>query len=117
VCEDKGVHDQTVAEDYYAAMERVEQRLRIAPLAAQTDEGNDGEPLDDGERQQLLHLEEQLAEPDLSPEVRMELVDRMRQVLTHNTLPQKEEPIEQENGRRPRAPLQPSPASSWVSLA
>jgi site-specific recombinase XerD len=29
------VHDQTVAEDYYAAMERVEQRLEISPPAAQ----------------------------------------------------------------------------------
>jgi hypothetical protein len=27
------VHDRTVAEDYYAAMDRVEQRLQIAPPA------------------------------------------------------------------------------------
>ena len=41
------VHDQTVADDYYSAMERVEQRLRIALPTAQADEGKIGEPPND----------------------------------------------------------------------
>jgi len=32
-------HDQTVADDYFAAMERVEQRLEIAPKPEQKKEG------------------------------------------------------------------------------
>jgi hypothetical protein len=107
--------DRTVAEDYYAAMERVEQRLDIAPPAAPADEANSSEPLNGDEREQLLDLAAQLAEPDLSAEVRLGLVGRVRQVLNHNPPPEKKEPIEQENGRRPRAPPQPSPASSWVN--
>jgi integrase/recombinase XerC len=98
------VHDQTVAEDYYAAMDRVEQRLQITPPATEADDSRDGEALDDREREQLLDLTDQLADPDLNPEDRIELVERMRQVLNHDGLPEKEEPIEQENGRRPRAP-------------
>jgi integrase/recombinase XerC len=108
------VHDQTVAEDYYAAMDRVELRLQIAP-PAEVDESNDSQPLDDGEREQLLDLAAQLAEPNLSPEERIELVERMRQVLNHNGLPKKEDTPEQENGRRPRGPPLPSPAFPWVT--
>jgi hypothetical protein len=68
-------------------------------------------PLNGDEREQLLDLAEQLAKPDLSPEVRMNLVDRVRRVLNHNTPPEKKEPIEQEtedgHGHR-RSPLPPS---------
>jgi hypothetical protein len=109
------VHDQTVADDYYSAMERVEQRLQIAPPAAQVDESNDSKPLDDGEREQLLDLAEQLADPDLNPEEHIELVERMRRILNHNSLTEKEEPTEQEHGGRPRGPPLPSPAFPWVS--
>jgi hypothetical protein len=96
-------------------MERVEQRLEISPPAAPADEASGGESLHDGEREQLLGLAEQLAEPDLSAEVRLGLVGRVRQVLNHNPPPEKKEPIEQENGRRPRAPPLPSPAFPWVN--
>jgi len=101
------VHDQTVAEDYYAAMDRVEQRLQLAP-PAEVDESNDSQPLNDGEREQLLDLAAQLAEPNLSPE------ERMRQVLNPDGLPEKENTPEQENGSRPRGPPLPSPAFPWV---
>jgi hypothetical protein len=114
------VHDQTVADDYYSAMERVEQRLlvpargQIAPPAAATEERNDEEPLNDDERGRLLELADQLADPDLRPEARIELVERMHQVLNHNEPPEKEEPTKQENGSRPRGPPLPSPAFPWV---
>lgn len=113
------VHDQTVAEDYYAAMDRVEQRLQIAPSAAKADDGEDSEPLDDHDREQLLDLIDQLTNPDLHPEDRIELVERMRRILNHDGLPEKKEPTEQENGRRPRGrpgyPLGASPAFPWVA--
>ena len=108
------VHDKTVADDYYAAMDRVEQRLQIAPPAAATEERNDDEPLNDDERGQLLDLAGQLAAADLSPEARMELVERIRQVLNHGGTPDEDEPPEQENGRRQRGPPMPSPAFPWV---
>ncbi len=115
------VHDQTVADDYYSAMERVEQRLlvpaqgQIAPLVTPTKERNDEEPLNDDERGQLLDLADQLAAPGLSLEARTELVEQIRRVLNHNPLPEKEEPIQQENGRQPRGPPQPSPAFPWAT--
>lgn len=53
------VHDQTVAHDYYSAMERVEQRLEL--LRAPTEEQ---QQLAGSERAQLLALTAQLAEPE-----------------------------------------------------
>ncbi len=122
------VHDQTVADDYYAAMDRVEQRLfvrargQIAPPAAAMEEHNEDEPLNDDERGQLLDLADQLAAADLSPEMRMDLVERIRQVLNHSGTPDEDEPppIGQENGRRQRGPpgypLGASPAFPWVLI-
>ncbi len=117
------VHDRTVADDYYAAMERVEQRLlvpargQIAPPAAATEECNDDAALDDDERGQLLDLADQLAGPRLSAEARIDLVERMRKILNYNALPGEDESPEQENGRRPRGPhgyrLGASPAFPW----
>jgi site-specific recombinase XerD len=104
------VHDQTVADDYYSAMERVEQQLlvpargQIAPPVTPTEERNDEEPLNDDERGQILDLADQLADPDLGTEARRELVERMRQVLNHSALPDEDELPEQENGRRARRP-------------
>jgi hypothetical protein len=96
-------------------MHRVEQRLQIAPPTAEADSSKDGEPLNDDEREQLLDLAEKLADPDLSPEERIELVDQMRWVLNHDGLREKENPTQQENRRRPRAPPLPSPAFPWVT--
>ncbi|MBN1814009.1 MAG: site-specific integrase [Anaerolineae bacterium] len=109
------VHDQTVADDYYAAMERVEQRLDIALQATLTGEASKGGPLNDKDRERLLDFADQLADPDLSPQARTELVEQMRQVLGHDAQPNEDEPAKQENGRRPRAPPQPSPAFPWVT--
>ena len=78
------VHNRTVAEDYYAAMDVVEKRLEVAP----SEEERDDEPeLNDDDRAELLELASQLAEPDLSIEMRQDLVDQMRDVLNHETPP------------------------------
>ena len=100
------VHDRTVVDDYYLVMERVEQGLQIALPTTATEERNENELLNDDERGQLLALADQLAAPDLSSEARMELVERVRQVLNHNALPEEDEPPQQENGLvgTPRVP-------------
>ncbi len=115
------VHDQTVAEDYYSAMERVEQRLDVAPPTAPTAEGNGKQPLNDGEREQILDLAGQLAEPELSVELRLGLVECLRQLLDRRLPAECENtPTPNENGRWPRAPparfpqRESSPASSWA---
>jgi integrase len=70
------VHDQTVSEDYYAAMTRIEKALN---LTAETD--NPGEPLPAVKRVQLLKLVGQLAQPRLGHQMRLDLVAQMRHVL------------------------------------
>jgi integrase len=47
------VHDRTVAEDYYAAMEVVEKRLELTPLEV---EDVTQPPVNDNDRAQLLGL-------------------------------------------------------------
>jgi hypothetical protein len=71
------VHDQTVAEDYFAAMERVEQRLEIASAPEQ----NTDEVVKVQERAQLLIFAEQLAKPELCFEERISIVVELRQIL------------------------------------
>jgi len=74
-------HDQTVEQDYYAAIQRVELRLALP-------EGEKGNvTIDEDERQQLLALAEQLAKPDLSLENRLELATCMRLVLSSESFP------------------------------
>jgi integrase/recombinase XerD len=84
------VHDRTVAEDYYAAMAQIEKGLDLAVGADATD--NTGDPISAGERAQLLELASQLAVPQLDLDVRLDLVDQMRQVLQCETLEQVEGP-------------------------
>jgi site-specific recombinase XerD len=73
-------YDKTVEEDYFAAMSRVEHRLALGP------EPEPKQPLQADERDQLLALTEQLAQPDLTQQDRMNLVDIMR-VLLGGTAP------------------------------
>jgi len=72
-------HDQTVADDYYAAMGRIEQRLEIVPV----EPGDPPEP--EHENAELLSLTEQLAQPELSLEMRLLLVGQMRAILRRET--------------------------------
>ena len=55
------VHDQTVADDYYAAMTRLEERLDVSPRPVPA-----GGPREEDARPQLLELVSSLAEPELS---------------------------------------------------
>jgi hypothetical protein len=105
------VHDRTVAEDYYAAMEQLEKRKDMARQA----EDSVGPTVNESERAQLLALATQLAEPELGVGSRLDLVDQICQVLNHKAPPEEKQPIENKNGRRPRATPQPSPAFPWVA--
>jgi hypothetical protein len=70
------VHDRTVAKDYYSAMEEVERRLDVA--------GNTciaGARIGGAERGWLLTIADQLAQPMLSDEVRLNIVAQIRHVL------------------------------------
>ena len=73
-------HDQTVADDYFAAMQRVEQRLEIAPPEP-------SELVKEPEHAQLLGLVEQLAQPELCFPARLEIVDQLRQALGRLEVP------------------------------
>jgi site-specific recombinase XerD len=69
------VHDHTVAEDYYAAMARIEKSLAL------TSEADTAEPVSGDDRVCLLELADRLAAPQLGVETRLELVAQMRRVL------------------------------------
>jgi hypothetical protein len=56
------VHDRTVAEDYYAAMDVVEKRLEVIPPEK---EQNPKRQVNNDERTHLLKLATQLAKPEL----------------------------------------------------
>lgn len=71
------VHDQTAAADYYAAMAHIEARLQLGPPAAEV-----SQPVGQDERAQLLELVTCMAEPDLTPDARLDLLERMRSALT-----------------------------------
>jgi hypothetical protein len=65
-------HDQTVADDYFAAMERVEQKLEIVPV--------EQEAMEDV-KVQVVQLIERLEVPELCLEERLEIVAQLREVL------------------------------------
>jgi hypothetical protein len=71
-------HDQTVAEDYFAAMERVEQRLDIIPP---TQEDIAVEITPKPENAQVLLLAEELALPELSLDGRLAIALRLRELF------------------------------------
>jgi site-specific recombinase XerD len=74
-------HDQTVAEDYFAAMGRVEQRLEIGTASKE-------EPLEENsvvkvlEPTQLLLWVERLALPELHPQERVEIAESLKRALS-----------------------------------
>jgi len=71
-------HDQTVAEDYFAAMERVEQRLEIVPPRL---EESAVENTPKPEYAQVLVLAEELTLPDLSLDSRLAIAARLRKLF------------------------------------
>jgi site-specific recombinase XerD len=71
------VHDQTVADDYFAAMQRVEERLQFT----QEPNHEDDEDVSVQERTQLFHLIKQLESPDLCLEKRLSITGQLRDKL------------------------------------
>lgn len=71
-------HDQTVAEDYFAAMERVEQRLEIVPESKQ--ETKD-EVVKVQEPVKLFQLIERLEVPELCLEARLDIASQLRELF------------------------------------
>jgi hypothetical protein len=55
------VHDQTVADDYYAAMQQIEKSLSLPSTQKDT-----SAPIGENERTQLLELTTQLEQPELN---------------------------------------------------
>ena len=72
-------HDQTVADDYFAAMQRIEQRLEIAS-AESTEEGK-YEIVKVPERAKAIQLTDQLALPELCLEERLDIVAQLRELF------------------------------------
>lgn len=81
------VHNRTVAEDYYAAMEWIEQGLNLAEPVA------DQRRFDQPDRNYLLALTDQLAAPDLAQDTRLALVAQLRSLLLVEILPETEPPL------------------------
>lgn len=71
-------HDQTVAEDYFAAMQRVEERLEILPADKQN---SDLEVVKVQEPEKLFQLIEQLELPELCLQERLGIVVQLRETL------------------------------------
>ena len=69
-------HDQTVAEDYFAAMERVEQRLEIVP-----GQQKDIEVVKVQEPEKLIQLIERLELPELCFEERLVITLQLRELF------------------------------------
>lgn len=69
-------HDQTVAEDYFTAMARVEQRLEIVPA-----EQKDIEVVNVQEPAKVLQLIEQLEIPELCYEERLDITLQLRELF------------------------------------
>lgn len=67
------VHNQTVADDYFCAMVRIEQRLALAQAAGEAGEASG--------RSRLLALLDQLRQPELSAAVRLDLVAQVQQMV------------------------------------
>lgn len=70
------VHDQTVADDYYAAMQQIEKRMDLLGTQPEV-----SVPIDNHERTQLLELTAQLEQPELNLETRLNIVSQMRAML------------------------------------
>jgi len=99
-------HDQNVADDYFAAMQRIEQRLDVAPAApdgiSPPEPAKKDEVIKVQDREQLVAWVELLSQPELSQAERLSIAWQLKQALAgnHNTgepsLPTFPVPIEQE---------------------
>ena len=72
-------HDQNVADDYFAAMSRVEQRLDLIPESAQETKDDVVNVLP---AKQLLVWAERLAVPELCQRERLEIAESLKEILS-----------------------------------
>ena len=92
-------HDQNVAEDYFAAMQRVEQRLDIVPVSQEKpqmeNEVVNVQPVlaQPGPPDQVLFWLERLALPELCQQERLEIAASLKQVLCLNFASQLSPPM------------------------
>ena len=78
-------YNQSVAEDYYAAMQRVEQRLSVLPAEPEPDEA----PAEEEKQDEIVKVPtvkimtwmELLSLPELDREERLEIAEGLRQAL------------------------------------
>jgi hypothetical protein len=77
-------YDQTVADDYFTAMRRVEERMQIKPVLKTPTETNYA-VVKEPERAQIVTWLEQLALPELCFEERLTLVGYLRRSLALST--------------------------------
>ena len=77
------VHDQTVADDYYAAMGQIEKRLYLVG-----EQENSKALPNTVTRSQLLDLTIQLAAPELDQEERINIATQMRKLILHTEIDQ-----------------------------
>ena len=77
------VHDQTVADDYYAAMGQIEKRLYMVG-----EQENSKALPNTVTRSQLLDLTIQLAAPELDQEERINIATQMRKLILHTEIDQ-----------------------------
>ena len=70
------VHDKTVEADYFAAMARIEQRMKLTETP-----DDPAEPVSQEQREQLLEVAQKLEEPELGYAARLELATVIRVLL------------------------------------
>jgi hypothetical protein len=75
------VHDKTVAEDYFIAMSRVEQRLELTPTPTQEPK-NAAEIVKVPPNAQVFDWIERLALPELCQEERLEIAGNLKRALS-----------------------------------
>jgi len=71
-------HDQTVADDYFGAMQRIEQRMEVVPV---TGEIVQDEVVKVQDNQKAFDLTEALALPELSVEARLSIATQLRELF------------------------------------
>lgn len=103
-------YDRTVEADYFAAMGRIEQRLELVGQPAEAPE-----LVSESERGHILALTEQLAAPDLSFELRLEIALRIRGLLIGQSAVPLAMQVD-ENGRQAWIPPPATPLMADVEL-
>ena len=79
-------YDQTVAEDYFTAMQRVEQRLDIVPVVKTEKKIKEDENVKVQERDQIFVWLERLALPELCQHERLDIAENLKRALSLSSI-------------------------------